>query len=191
MGTSYYSNPFIFLINTLFGLYILAVMLRFLFQWVGAEYYNPISQFLVKITHPPLKILRRIVPSIGRIDSAALVLMIGLQMLVGTAIALAQGLVINLGVLFVWSLTELITLLINVFFFSIIIQAIMSWVNPGVYTPVSALLHSLTEPLLRVGRKVIPPISGIDLSPLVILIGLQVLKMLLLPPLQEMTMLLS
>ena len=191
MGTTYYTNPVVFLINTLFGLYILAIMLRFLFQWMDADYYNPVSQFLVNITQPPIKLLRRLVPSIGRIDSASIVLMIALQMLAGVAVFFSSGVSVSVAALFVWALTELITLLINVFLFSIIIRALISWINPDSYNPVVSLLYNLTEPLLGLGRKIIPPISGIDLSPLLVIIGLQMLKMLVLPPLEQMMLLLS
>ena len=191
MGTTYYTNPVVFLINTLFGLYILAIMLRFLFQWMDADYYNPVSQFLVNITQPPIKVVRRLVPSIGRIDSASIVLMIALQMLAGVAIFFSSGVSVSVAALFVWALTELITLLINVFLFAIIIRALISWINPDSYNPAVSLLYNLTEPLLGLGRKIIPPISGIDLSPLLVIIGLQMLKMLVLPPLQQMMLLLG
>ena len=76
---------------------------------------------------------------------------------------------------------ELVLLAINVFIFAIVIQVILSWVNPGTYNPVNALLHSLTQPLLGPIQRLMPPVSGIDLSPLFALIGLQVLKMLIQP----------
>ena len=81
MGTSYVTNPLEFLINTLFGLYILTVMLRFLLAAVRADFYNPVSQFLVKVTNPPLLALRRFIPSTGKVDTSALVLMLLLQLL--------------------------------------------------------------------------------------------------------------
>ncbi len=191
MGTAYFTNPVVFLITTLFGLYILALMLRFLFQWMDVDYYNPVSQFLVSITQPPLKLLRSVVPSIGRIDTASIVLMIALQMTAGLAVFFNGGAPISVAALFIWALTELITLLINVFLFAIIIRALISWINPDSYNPAVSLLYTLTEPLLRLSRKIIPPLSGIDLSPLLIIIGLQMLKMIVLPPLQQMIMLLS
>lgn len=191
MGSSYYTNPVVFLLETLSFLYILAVMLRFLLQWVDAEYYNPISQFLVKITQPPLRILRKFIPSIGRIDTASLILLIVLQILAGLAIFTLQGASIKAGGLFFWAVHELTALLINIFMFGIIIRAILSWVNPGSYSSAASLLYGLTEPLLRLGRRIISPISGIDLSPLFILFGLVLTKMLLLPPVKYMMTLLS
>ena len=99
-------------------------------------------------------------------------------------ILLLRGSDINLVVLVIWSFAELLELAFNVFIFAIIIQAILSWINPGHYNPVSSLLYSLNEPLLRPARRLIPPIQGLDLSPLVVLIALQVIKMLVIPPLR-------
>ncbi len=185
MGSSYYANPVIFLVETFFSLYILAIMLRFLLQWANADFYNPISQFLVKITHPPVKLLRRFIPSIGRIDTASIVLMLALQMLTGFIIVTISGSTMPIAALFLWALVELLKLLINVFVFAILIQVVVSWVNPGTYNPAISLVYNLTEPVLRVVRNVIPPVGGIDLSPLVVLVGFQLIKMLLFPPLEH------
>jgi uncharacterized protein YggT (Ycf19 family) len=91
MSSSYFTNPLEFLINTLFGLFILALMLRFLLAWVRADFYNPVSQFLVKITNPVLVPLRRIVPSLGGIDIAAILLMLLFQMISLTIILVLRG----------------------------------------------------------------------------------------------------
>ncbi|HKK13161.1 MAG TPA: YggT family protein, partial [Gammaproteobacteria bacterium] len=84
-------------------------------------------------------------------------------------------------VLVVFSVGQLVALVFNIYIFAILIQAILSWVNPGTYNPVTSLLYSLTEPVLGPIRRFLPPISGIDLSPLVALVGLQVIKMLVTP----------
>ena len=181
MGNDYLTNPLEFLISTLFSLYIVAVMLRFLLGLVRADFYNPVSQFLVRITNPLLIPLRKVVPSIGKFDSAALLLMIVLQLAAITLILLLRGDGISSAVLVIITLATLISLLISVYMFAIIVEVIISWMNPGSYNPVSSLLHSLTNPLLRPIRHVIPPIAGIDLSPLFAIIVLQVLRMLILP----------
>ncbi|WJW75776.1 YggT family protein [Thiohalobacter sp. IOR34] len=181
MGAGYLISPLEFLISTLFDLYVLAIMLRTLLAWVRADFYNPVSQFLVKITNPPLLPLRRLIPPLGRIDSAAIVLMLLVQMAAVALILLLRGGAFSPWTLLVVSIAELVSLLFNVFVFSIIIQAILSWVNPGAYNPVTALLHALNEPVLRPARRLLPPIGGLDLSPLLALIALQVLKMLVLP----------
>ena len=181
MGTGYVTNPLGFLINTLFGLYILMVMLRFILAVVRADFYNPVSQFLVKVTNPPLLMLRRVIPSTGKIDTSALVLMLGLQLLSFTLIGLLRGGTLALWPLLVLSLRELTELALNIFLFSIFVQVIISWVNPGTYNPVVSLLYSITEPVLRPCRRLVPPISGMDLSPLVALIAIQLAKYLILP----------
>jgi YggT family protein len=186
MGSSYMTDPIIFLIDTLFSLYILAVLLRFLLQWCGADFYNPISQFLVKATHPPLKILRRFVPSIGKIDTSSLVLVFTLQILADFLILLLKGVSISFGALIILSMTQLISLLINVFVFAVFARALLSWINPGTFNAASSILVSLTEPLLDLCRKFIPDLGGIDLSPLAALLLLQLAKMVLLPPLHEL-----
>jgi YggT family protein len=181
MSGNYFTNPIEFLISTLFSLYILAVMLRFLLGMVRADFYNPVSQFLVRITNPVLVPLRKVIPSIGKFDISAIILMVVLQILSLTLIVLLRGGGVPVSAVIIIGLAELVSLAINVFFFAIIIQVILSWVNPGTYNPVTALLYSLTGPVLRPIQQLIPPISGIDLSPLFALIGLQVLRMLVMP----------
>jgi YggT family protein len=181
MGDDYLTNPLEFLISTLFSLYILAVMLRFLLGTVRADFYNPISQFLVRITNPLLIPLRKVIPSIGKFDSAAMLLMIVLQLAAVTLILLLRGEGISSAILIIATLATLVSLLIDVFMFAIIVEVIISWMNPGSYNPVSSLLHSLTSPVLRPIRQLIPPIAGIDLAPLFAIIGLQVLRMLIMP----------
>lgn len=186
MDASYMSNPVIFLIDTVFSLYILAVFLRFLLQWSNAEFYNPISQFLVKITHPPLRLLRRFVPSIGKIDTSSLVLILALQMLADFSILMLKGLTISIGALIIISFSQLLNLLFNIFIFAIFARAILSWINPGAFDAASSILYSLTEPVLDTCRRFVPDIGGVDLSPLAALILLQLAKMVVLPPLQQL-----
>jgi len=178
---SYIANPLEFIITTLFSLYILAVMLRFLLGVVRADFYNPISQFLVRITNPLLIPLRKILPGFGKIDVASIVLMLVLSVAMLLVIVLLRGTGVSVLPLLLMAVGELVMLAINVFLVAIIVQVIISWINPGSYNPVNALLDSLTAPILRPIQRIIPALSGIDLSPLFALIGLQVLKMLLQP----------
>jgi YggT family protein len=186
MGSSYFTNPVEFLINTLFGLYVLAIMLRTLLAAVRADFYNPLSQFLVRITNPPLIPLRRLVPSIGRIDTSAILLMLVVQMLAILLILLLRGGGIPLGSLLLLSVAELVNLLFNIYIIAIIVLAILSWVNPGLHNPVTGLLHSLTAPVLAPFRRLLPPMSGMDLSPLAALLALYIGKMLVMPPLYHL-----
>ncbi|MFA7387088.1 MAG: YggT family protein [Thiohalobacteraceae bacterium] len=181
MGPGYFTNPLEFVVNTLFSLYVLALMLRFLLAWVRADFYNPVSQFLVKITNPVLLPLRRLIPPVGGIDMASVVLILAVQMLGIALILLLRGGGIDIQALVFISLAEVVDLAFKVFIYGIVIQAILSWVNPGAYNPAVNLLHSLTEPVLRPARRLLPPISGLDLSPLLAILGLEVLRRLIVP----------
>jgi YggT family protein len=185
MDNQYFAASTIFLIQTLFGLYILVVMLRLMLQWARADFYNPVSQFIVKVTNPPLKPLRRIIPGWGGIDFASVLLLLALQMLELFLVNLAVGRAFGIGGLFIESIAELLELLINVFIGAILIQVILSWVAPGSYNPLIGLVHRIAEPLLAPARRILPPLSGIDFSPLVALIVLQLLKILLVKPIAD------
>lgn len=188
MDSSYFTNPLVFLIQIVFGLYALIAMLRFILQVVRADFYNPLSQSIVKLTSPVLNPLRRVVPSIAGKDTASLVLawlVLSLELMLVFMIS-GQGPQLLLSLLL--AIPKLIELAINIFLFSILIQVILSWVSPGNYNPAIGVINSLTEPLLGPARRVIPPIGGIDLSPMVVMIGLYLLQMLLLPPIQQMVL---
>lgn len=188
MSGQYLTDPLAFLINTLFGLYILAIMLRFLLQWVRADYSNPISQFLIRITQPPLQPLRRVLPPIGRADTSALVLMLLLQFCTLALVYWINGTNVSAGFLFVRSVAELLNLLLNVFLVVIIIRVILSWVNPGHYNPAIGVIDSLANPVLEPVRRFMPALGGLDLSPIAALIGIQLAKMLFVMPLQDLAM---
>ena len=186
MGGSYAGNAGIFLIQTLFGLYAGAVMLRFLLAMVRADFYNPVSQFLVKVTNPPLLPLRRVIPGFMGIDMASVVLLIALEATKLLLIATVQGIGIAPLGLTVLTLAETLALLLNIYFFTILVQVILSWVSPGGHNPAVALLYSLNEPLLGRARRILPPMSGFDLSPILVLIGLQLLEFLLIAPIRDL-----
>lgn len=186
MGNPYVGDAGTFLISTLFGLYILLVMLRFLLQLVRADFYNPISQFIVKATDPPLRPLRRHVPGLAGVDLSTLLLMLGLKFVELWLTFRVSGQSAQFAGLLVISVTELLSLAVNVFLVSILIQVVLSWVNPGAYNPATKLLYSLNEPLLTPARRLIPPISGLDLSPIVVLIAIQLIKILVVAPIVDM-----
>lgn len=186
MGNGYLAAPVIFLIDTLFGIYILLILLRFLLQTARADFYNPISQFIVKATNPVLRPLRRIVPGWGGIDNASLVLLLLAQCLALLLLGLISGAFsdgLSIPGLILASITKLVSLLLYVYLFGIFILVLLSWINPGSYNPVAALIASLTEPLMRPVRKLIPPMGGLDFSGMAVILGIYVLRMLLMPPL--------
>ena len=184
--SNYLNDPLVFLIDVLFGLYILVIMLRFLFQLFRVDFYNPLSQAIVKVTNPPLEQLRRFIPSIGKIDTSSLVLMLLLQYVALVLKSLVIGIkVLPLALLYL-SIIELLNMVFNVFIFSIIILAVLSWVSsPYHYNPIAPVLEQLTRPVMKPVRKFLPPIGGIDLSPMLAIIALFFFKLLLIPPLQD------
>jgi len=186
MSGGYFTQALVFLIRTAFDLYLLAVVLRFLLQLVGAEFYNPISQFLVKITNPVLRPLRRLIPGYQGIDWASVVLMMILKAGEITLIALIlTGGIPALPGLLVLSLAQILNFIVYVFIVAIIVQVVLSWVNPGAYNPATVILYRLTEPMLRPARRLLPSMGGLDLSPLLVLIFLQLTIILIITPLSH------
>lgn len=190
MNSSYFVAPLIFLIETLFGLYVFVLILRALFQGTGADPRNPVSQVLIKLTHPPLRWLRRVIPSFGRVDTSTWILALILESVSGLLVAYLEGENLSVGVHIVIAVGKLLELVLDIFFYAILFRTLLSWVNPGTYSPAVMLLYSLTEPLLYFGRRLLPMTSGIDLSPLIPLIAIQLARMLLLPPLFDLAALL-
>ncbi len=185
MDNMYMNNAGIFLIQTLFGLILLLFMLRLLMQLVRADFHNPVSQFVVKLTNPLLKPLRRVIPGLFGIDMASVVVLLALQVLELFLVGQLMGHEVRFAGLLVLSVGELLDLLIKIYLYGILIQVVISWINPGSYNPVLGILHAINEPLLRPARRLLPPISGFDLSPILVLVGLQLLSMLLLAPLAD------
>ena len=162
-----------FLVETLFNLYITAVVIRFLLGYFRADFYNPISQFLVKITNPILVPLRKVIPSFGKIDTASIVLALVLkavQLFILTSLA---GHTASIVPVLVLAVAGILKLIVWIFIFALIMSAIMSWFGNQYGNPVVPLLETLTTPILSPIRRFIPPISGIDLSPLVAILALQ------------------
>jgi len=194
MGSGYLISPLMLIINTLFDLYILLVLLRFLLQMLRADFYNPVSQFIVKLTTYPLKMMRRVIPSVAGQDTAAIVLCLVLiygkfvllrllsipAVQIGGVMAPLTG--VSYAGLLVFCIADLIALVLTVFLVAVIIQVILSWINPGQYNPVIGLVHKLSDPVLKPIRRLIPSVGGIDLSPLFATLLLLVAKMLIVPP---------
>lgn len=174
------ANAFSFLIDQLFDLYIMVVLLRFLLQWAKADFYNPISQFVVRATNPLLRPMRRIIPGWGGFDWAALVLallllIVKIALLFGISAGTAEieargGWGALIFPLIVTSSIQLLIKILWIFYIAIIATVILSWVAPMSHNPAVGLLHQLTEPVMAPFRRLIPPMGGLDLSPIVVLL---------------------
>jgi YggT family protein len=187
MGGNYFAQAAVYLIEIVFGLYILAVLLRFLLARVRADFYNPLSQFLVKITNPAIKPLRRLIPGYLGIDWPSIILLMFFQSLEILLISLATiGTIPAPPGLFVLTVANLLQTVIYVHLFIIIIQVVISWVNPGAYNPLTVIMYQLSEPILKPARRLIPPAGGFDWSPLVVLIIMNLMLILLVSPLMDL-----
>jgi YggT family protein len=173
------TNAISYLIGTLIDLYTTAVLLRLLLQWVRADFYNPVCQFLVKVTNPVIVPLRRVIPSIRKLDTASVVVILALEVS-GVWVASRIGSSpLNIEQIFIFSLMKLAATLLMTYFFLIIASAILSWFGARIRNPAIPLVYQLTEPVLSPFRKIIPPIAGIDLSPVFALIAIRFLLLLI------------
>lgn len=187
MGSNYFAQAALYLIEIVFGLYILAVLLRYLLARVRADFYNPLSQFLVKITNPVIKPLRRFIPGYLGIDWPSIIFLLLLQGLEIIMIALVSSSHIPapLG-LCVLIIANLLKTVIYVHMFIIIIQIVISWVNPGAYNPITVIMYQLSEPVLKPARRLIPAAGGFDFSPMIAIIVMQLMIILLVSPLMDL-----
>ena len=167
----------LFLIDTAFSLYLMVVILRLWLQLARADFYNPFSQFVVKATNPLVLPLRRVIPSIGSLDSATLVLAYGIMLAKMLLMQLLGQGQIALGASLIFAVVLLVKEILSLLFWILVIRALLSWFSQG-RSPVELVMHQLTEPVLRRVRRIIPPIGGLDLSVLVVLVGLQFLNIL-------------
>ena len=168
------------LIQTLCQLFLLALIMRVLLQLARADSYNPISQFLIKVTQPLLKPIRRFIPSIGKVDTATIIAILLIQMLTTAALVALQGYSIpNPLYLLSWAVLGTLGMLINIYFIAILASIIISWVAPGSYNPLILLLHQLTEPVMAPFRKIVPAMGGVDLSPIFVFLAINVLQIML------------
>ena len=171
-------NASIFLINTLFDLYLMVVILRIWLQLAKADFYNPLSQFVVKATHPLVAPMRRVLPAMGSLDTASLVLAILVVVAKLVAMSLVAGATMDPVVIGVLSLVTVLKKAGFMLFWMLIIRAILSWFNNG-YNPIVMVIEQLTEPVMAPVRRIIPPLGGLDLSVMLVLIGMNFLNLLL------------
>ncbi|MDF0532793.1 YggT family protein [Shewanella yunxiaonensis] len=171
-------NAFAYLVNTLFDLYLMVVILRIWLQLARADFYNPFSQFIVKATHPIVAPMRRILPAVGGIDTASVVLALAVVIIKILLLSLIAGAQFDFATTLLFALVSVIKEAGVLLFWILIIRAILSWVSQG-SNPFEYVLVQLTEPLLSPIRRIIPPMGGLDLSVLILMIGLNFLNMLL------------
>ncbi len=179
----------IYILQTLGSLYLLIVLLRFILQLVRADFYNPLSQFILRATQPLLKPLRRVIPSVMGLDLASLVLALGVQLILMaiTLILMGYGVGVFFPELLVWSIIGVTSLFLKVFYFALIVSVILSWVAPGGGSPAAELINQICEPLLAPFRRLLPNMGGLDISPIFAFIALNLIDMLVIGNLAAMS----
>ena len=173
------TGAFIYLVSTITDLYVTAILLRLLLQWVRADFYNPLSQFLIKVTNPVLVPARRIIPSIGKLDTASVVIMLLLELIQLVAIGLLSKTDFGFQFLLLFAIRKLLITLLITYLVLIIARVLVSWIAAQSRHPLIPLIYQLTEPVLKPFSKLLPPLGGVDLSPLFALIALRFLLLLL------------
>jgi YggT family protein len=166
-------NSLIFIVKTLTDLYLLTYLLRFILQWVRADYYNPLAQFILNVTNPLVVPARRLLPPAGGIDLPTLVVLILLECLATWMLIALAGASVPVGTFLAYVGLRLINLTLWFYSIGILIYVILSWVAPGQPNPMRRVLAEIVEPVLRPVRRLLPPIGGLDLSPLLVLIAIQ------------------
>lgn len=172
------TESIIYVLQTLGQLYLLVALLRFVLQLVRADFYNPLSQFTVKVTQPLLAPLRRVIPSVAGIDLAGLVFVVLLQLLLMIAVLSIAGFPVLelLPRILAWSLLAVAGLFLKIFFFALIISVILSWVAPGSQNPGAQMTQQICEPMLAPIRNLLPNLGGLDLSPIFAFITINLLE---------------
>lgn len=163
----------IFLLRTFANLFVIVLLLRLFMQFFRANFRNPLAQAIVQLTSPLIVPVRRIVPAIGKIDTATVLVAYVFEVIFLAALLLLIGLSPDASLLF-YGAVRLVLLSIQLYTFAIIISVILSWIAAGGHNPAAALLHDLVDPVLKPFRRVVPLIGGLDLSPLLALIVLQI-----------------
>jgi YggT family protein len=166
-------DSLLFIVRTLADLYLLTYLLRFVLQWVRADFYNPFAQFVLKVTNPFVVPARRFLPSVRGIDLPTLVVLVGLEALATWLLLTLASLTVPPGRFVVFVILRLVSLTLWFYLVAIFIYVILSWVGQGRYSPAGAMLADLVEPVLRPARRLLPPIAGLDLSPILVLILIQ------------------
>jgi YggT family protein len=171
-----------FIIRTVFDIAAILFLARFLLQAARADYYNPLSQAIVQATEPVLRPIRMVVPGYRNFDFASFTAAVLAKVIAFTLISLLTTGGIPLLLILIHALHETLRWMLTMYFFAILISVVLSWVAPGTIHPAALLVRQIVEPLLAPARQLLPPLGGmIDLSPIVVIMGLILVRDYVLP----------
>jgi YggT family protein len=178
MGSSA-TSAIVFLVSALAHLYLLVLLLRLVMPWLGADFRNPLAQAILKLTSPLVVPVRRLIPPIGRLDTATVIVAFAIQYLTILLIAVIKSWPLGVTPIAVTAAVNLVILTLRLFAYAIIVRVLLSWFAAGTYNPATAIIDALTEPVLRPFRRLVPPMGGLDLSPLFAMLVLFALSILI------------
>lgn len=174
-----FNQALAFLIETVVQLYLLAILLRLLLEMHHADWFNSVVQLLVQITDPVIRPLQRIMPRSRHVNLAAVTALYLIEVASLVALLALSGRAIDPGVVMLMAVMRLLRMLLTTYMVLIIISVILSWVGHSLRHPIIPLVYQLVEPVLAPIRRILPTLGGLDLSPLVAIIGIQFLMILL------------
>jgi YggT family protein len=177
-------NALIFLVNALFDIYLFILVIRLILVWVGANYFDPITQFIVKMTDFIVKPIRRRIPNVQRVEIATLIVILLLEICKFSFFTLLSAGVFNMGGILLLSMGDILKQIIQAFFYAIILQIILSWVQPA--SNASYLLMQVTAPIIRPLHRLVPNVGGFDITPIPALLLLQLLQIIIVQPILAM-----
>jgi YggT family protein len=178
-----FGNVAYLLVNTLGGLYVLAVLLRFMLQVARADFYNPFTQAIVRVTDPAVRAFRRVIPGYRGLDFASLILALVAQCVCTFLLITTSGFAVpGAGLVITWSVVGLLSFILNIYFWAMMISIIASFIAPYSGHPALMLVRQLTEPVMEPFRRLLPSMGGLDLSPIFVFLGLQIIRMLFIDP---------
>ncbi len=168
------------LVNAVAGFFLFIIVLRFLLQAARADFYNPISQFVIKATNPLLVPVRKLVPGFGGFDIAALVLLVAVELVaIILSLLIMDYSPLPVTNIAIWAVLGGVGLFLKLYFWGILIMIVASWLAPQSQNPALLLLRQIVEPVMKPIRKMLPDMGGLDISPIIVFLAIQVLEVIL------------
>lgn len=179
---NYDSTGILSFVRTLFELYSALLLVRLLLDWFSGKLFNPIYRFIYKFTQPPIAIVQKFLPNRGGFNWACLIVVFVLTLIkIIVLFYFTMGHFPGFIGLLIWAFADILSLIKSIFFWSLIVFAVLSWISAinGNYNPLQEIAGILVAPILRPIQKILPTLGGFDLSPIVALLGLQVINFLI------------
>lgn len=171
------------LVSTMGTLFMMAVLLRFLLQISRADFYNPITQMVVRVTDPGVQLFRRFIPGFKGVDFATLVFAMLVQCTLICVLILIAGFELpSMGLVMTWAVGGIINFILDIYFWALLVSIVSSFIAPFSEHPALVLVRQLTEPIMAPFRRLLPSMGGLDLSPIFVFLAIQILKILLVAP---------